>query len=203
MGYVPESNRGKDFWDYVYEAGFTPWDTGEPPGELVRLVEEGYLKPCRSIDIGCGTGSTVIYLASRGFEAYGLDISSVAIKKAMEKARVMDVSCKFIVADFTDTASIVNMGIRGFKLATDIGCFHSIGEGPERFSYKESLNHVLDVGGHFLLWCFEKGDYGWGPPGVDEGEVEALFRDRYEIVKRDVFSVTGRPMFFYLMIRCK
>jgi 2-polyprenyl-3-methyl-5-hydroxy-6-metoxy-1,4-benzoquinol methylase len=65
------------FWDLAYILG-APWDTGQPPGELTELIEEGRLEPCRVLDIGGGTGTSVVYLAIRGFEASGLDISRLA-----------------------------------------------------------------------------------------------------------------------------
>jgi hypothetical protein len=38
---------------------------------LVRLVESGQLEPCRAIDLGCGIGENVIYLAQQGFVRRG------------------------------------------------------------------------------------------------------------------------------------
>ena len=37
----------------------------------MRLVEIGKLQPCKAIDLGCGIGENVIYLAQQGFEANG------------------------------------------------------------------------------------------------------------------------------------
>jgi 2-polyprenyl-3-methyl-5-hydroxy-6-metoxy-1,4-benzoquinol methylase len=72
-----------NWWDLAYISGFTPWDTASPPAELEDLLERGLLKPCRALDIGCGTGGLVVYLAKRGFEVTGIDISIIAVKRAI------------------------------------------------------------------------------------------------------------------------
>jgi len=43
-----------------------PWNIETPPDVLVELVESGKVKPCKTIDLGCGTGNYAIYLASIG-----------------------------------------------------------------------------------------------------------------------------------------
>jgi len=60
-----------------------PWNFESPPKELVKLVDSGKVKPCKTIDLGCGTGNYAIYLASRGFDVIGIDISPTAIKIAL------------------------------------------------------------------------------------------------------------------------
>lgn len=43
------------------------------------------LKNGKLLDVGCGEGSISIELEKRGFEVYGIDFSSIAVKKAKEK----------------------------------------------------------------------------------------------------------------------
>ena len=47
-----------------------PWNMGTPPDLLRDLVESGRVTPCKTVDLGCGTGSYAIFLA-------GLDRKSV------------------------------------------------------------------------------------------------------------------------------
>jgi len=54
-------------YDLLYRVG-APWD-GPPRPELVTLVERGVLTPAhlppgRAIDLGCGTGANIVYLAA-------------------------------------------------------------------------------------------------------------------------------------------
>lgn len=72
-----------------------PWNIETPPDALVDLVESGKVKPCKTIDLGCGAGNYAIYLASIGFEVTGIDISPSAIKIAKENAMKKGVKCIF------------------------------------------------------------------------------------------------------------
>ena len=50
-----------------------------------------YLKPgSRVLDLGCGSGRDSRFLAERGFDAYGVDISKVAIERAISKTNSHD-----------------------------------------------------------------------------------------------------------------
>jgi ubiquinone/menaquinone biosynthesis C-methylase UbiE len=51
------------------------------------LVEQATgLTPGRALDVGCGEGGDVLWLASQGWQATGLDWSSVALGRAAEHA---------------------------------------------------------------------------------------------------------------------
>ncbi|MFC1980165.1 class I SAM-dependent methyltransferase [Chloroflexota bacterium] len=96
-------------WAWLWNLGYlrqAPWDIGGPRPELARLVENGKLEPCRTIDLGCGIEENVIYLTQQGFEATGTDISSRAIAKAQRKAMTAKVSPPFLVGDVTDLAAV-------------------------------------------------------------------------------------------------
>jgi cyclopropane fatty-acyl-phospholipid synthase-like methyltransferase len=53
--------------------------------ELRAVVENGRVQPGRALDLGCGTGTNVIYLAEHGFDAFGVDISSRAVATTRRK----------------------------------------------------------------------------------------------------------------------
>jgi 2-polyprenyl-3-methyl-5-hydroxy-6-metoxy-1,4-benzoquinol methylase len=78
-----------------------PWNIETPPDALVELVKSGKVKPCKTIDLGCGAGNYAIYLASIGFNVTGIDISPSAIKTAEENAKKRGAKCKcnFLVVD--------------------------------------------------------------------------------------------------------
>ena len=76
-----------------------PWNISDPPAVLVDLVEREIVRPCTTIDFGCGTGNYALYLASRGFDVTGIDKSPAAIRMAEKKARKQGIACSFLVAD--------------------------------------------------------------------------------------------------------
>ena len=57
-----------------------PWNLETPPDIIQNIVNSGRIKPCKAIELGCGTGNYVIYLSSMGFDTTGVDISGRAIE---------------------------------------------------------------------------------------------------------------------------
>jgi 2-polyprenyl-3-methyl-5-hydroxy-6-metoxy-1,4-benzoquinol methylase len=72
------------------------WNIVTPPDVLVSLVESRNVKPCKTIDLRCGTGKYSIYLASLGFEVPGIDNSLTAIKIAQQNAKKKGIKCDFL-----------------------------------------------------------------------------------------------------------
>jgi cyclopropane fatty-acyl-phospholipid synthase-like methyltransferase len=140
-------------WDLLYLLGKTPWDTGITPPELVRVVESGQVPPGRALDLGCGTGTNVIYLAQHGFEVVGVDISSRAIVVAhrkIEQAR-LNRRARVYAGDVTRLDGLPVTG--PFDLALDMGCFHSL-DLPGRRRYIAGLTRRMKPGGLYLLYAF-------------------------------------------------
>ncbi|MCW2607547.1 MAG: SAM-dependent methyltransferase [Frankiales bacterium] len=72
-------------WDERYEKGHAGGWTGEPNAVLVQ--EASALPPARALDVGCGEGGDALWLAARGWQVTGSDLSSVALDKAASAAR--------------------------------------------------------------------------------------------------------------------
>src|SRR5207302_11069633 len=104
-----------------------PWDTGVTPPELERFVASH--PPGRAIDLGCGTGTNVVYMARHGWDAVGIDLVGRAIAKARRRPRDAGVSCAFVVGDVAAFALP-----RPVYLALDIVCLHSIPAGQPAVS---------------------------------------------------------------------
>src|SRR5512141_2521730 len=88
------------FYELIYRYFRAPWDIAARD-ELVSLAESGCIKPCRAIDLGCGTGENAIYLAQKGFDVTGVDYAKAAIEKARRRAKDSGVQVRFIVDDLT------------------------------------------------------------------------------------------------------
>jgi len=185
------------WWDFAYRI-YAPWDNEEPPDELIELVEEERIRPGRALDVGCGTGNYTLFLASKGFEAVGVDISSAAIKKARVKAAKRNPNCLFYTADFLDAKSLGSVVEGAFDLVMDYGCFHSITR-QDRNRYLPSLKAVTRQGSLYLLWSFHPGSgapFGWF--GVDPREVRELFSQDFQILDE---RTAPRGKILYIMER--
>jgi cyclopropane fatty-acyl-phospholipid synthase-like methyltransferase len=179
----------------------SPWDTDEPPKELFELVEGGSIQPCRVLDVGCGTGSYIIYLASKGFNAVGIDVSSVAIKKARTKTTKRNVNCRFHAVNFLDLKALRSVIREPFDLVIDYGCLHSIKK-KDRELYTPSLKNVTHPQSLYILWTFRPDSsnikFLGGLGSVDPEEVrEQFFKDFNILEVRDA----TREKMFYLMQR--
>ena len=166
----------------------------------MELVQGGRVRVGRVLDIGCGTGTNVLYLAEKGFDVCGVDISKVAIRRAVAKARERELKCGFYVLDFLDTEA-VSRSFSTFDVVLDLGCFHSL-SAQDRLRYKESLKVVSRLGSIYLLWCFLRGSrWSCGPRGVNEDEAERTLSNEFRVVEKRRLNTSFREMLFYIMHR--
>src|SRR5256712_338929 len=77
---------GGDF-EKSYATGETPWDSGIPSAELVRVLDAGLLPGKTVLEIGCGTGTNAIALARRGYRVTAVDFVDMAVRRAREKSQ--------------------------------------------------------------------------------------------------------------------
>ncbi len=131
-----------------------PWNVETPPDALVELVDSGKVKPCKTIDLGCGAGNYAIYLASRGFDVTGIDISPTAVKIAKENAKKKRVKVNFIVADVLGDMKEVT---GTFDFAYDWEMLHHIFP-DKREKYVKNVHRILNLGGKYLSVCFSEKD---------------------------------------------
>jgi SAM-dependent methyltransferase len=129
-----------------YRTGKTPWDTGKPDFNLMQTVNTMAIKPCKALEIGCGTGDNSIWLSQENFDVLGVDTSEIAIQGATAKASKANVSCSFIVINFL-TSKIEGAP---FGFAFDRGCFHSFNLDEERKRFAENVAAHLENDGLWL-----------------------------------------------------
>jgi len=181
-----------DLW-YLFRP---PWDSGVTPPELTRLVESGALKPGKAIDLGCGTGTNVVYLAQHGFDVVGVDVARLAIVKARRKAKAAKVAARFFVHDVTDLSFLRET----FDFALDMGCLHSLNE-ADRTRYAASLGAVTRPGSLYLLYAFAPRQESWGPAGISREGVEQIFADSFRLTEMQEGTFAGRPSAWYYLAR--
>lgn len=170
-------------WNERYRSGDAPWDTGEPNAHLLEFVRSYPLVKGRALDIGCGSGTNVLWLAGQGFITLGVDVSSVAIQKARSKAADATRYCDLVVADFLSDP------IAGapFDFIFDLGCFHLFDEFEEQARFVERVASLLDGanGGKWLsiIGSTEGPARDFGPPRRSARDVISVIEPVLEILE--------------------
>ncbi|NVM04846.1 MAG: class I SAM-dependent methyltransferase [Candidatus Helarchaeota archaeon] len=178
-----------------------PWNFKTPPDLLIELIENGILKPCKAIDLGCGTGNTAIFLASQGFEVTGVDFSPVAIEIAKKNANSKKIKCNFLVAD---VLSNLNQIQETFDFAYDWELLHHIFP-DKRKGYIENVNKLLKPKGKYLSVCFSEKDPQFGGSGKyretiigtvlyfsSENEIKDLLEPYFNIIELKTIEIRGK-----------
>jgi 2-polyprenyl-3-methyl-5-hydroxy-6-metoxy-1,4-benzoquinol methylase len=191
-----------DFTDR-YAKGNTPWDSGKPSEELLRVVDAGKLTGKTVLEIGCGTGTNAIELARRGFEVTGIDYVDQAIQEAKRKARDAKVKVDFRVAD----ALKDDLG-GPYDILFDRGVYHHL-RTVDLNALLESLKRITRSGSWWLsLAGNAKEEHDPGPPVVHEHEIRTELASIFDIVELREFRFTTnqsdfRPLAWSILMRRK
>lgn len=158
----------------------------EPAAFLDDLIEIiGDVDGKKALDIGCGEGKDIIYLAEKGFDAYGFDITESGIRKTELLAKNRNVDIHAFVADvnnfeFDETFDLV------FSTGTIQYLFD---ENIEPFFKK--IKNMVNVGGYVYFNVFVDKPFLPIPPDWDKeekmwktGQLFTYFED-WEIIKVD------------------
>jgi len=138
-----------------------PWNSKTPPDAPAGLVQDGKVRPCRTIDLGCGAGNYAIYLAGLGFYVTGVDSSPAAIKIAKENAEKQGGRCRFIVADLPGDLHDVH---GTFDFTCDGEFLHHIY--PEDLeTYVKNVHKILNPEAMYFTVCFSEKDPRFGGSG--------------------------------------
>ncbi len=178
-----------------------PWNRETPPEILQRIVKNEKIKPCKAIELGCGTGNYVIYLSKMGFDVTGIDFSETAIKIAKNSAEKKGVRCNFIVADVLgDMAEIQDT----YDFAYDWEVLHHIFP-QDREKYISNIYRLLNPEGLYLSVSFSeespqfggKGKYRKTPLDTvlyfsSESEMVSLFKPHLEIEELKTVDIEGK-----------
>lgn len=178
-----------------------PWNLSEPPELLATAVETGKIKPCKTVDLGCGVGNYAIWLSRQGFDVIGMDISKNAIGLAEQLAEQKGVACRFIVVDlFSDMSEYHG----SFDFAYDWELLHHISP-EDRPVYIRNVHNILRPRGIYFSVCFSEKDIDFGGEGKyretrlgtilyfsSEGELKDLFEAFFNILELKTLEIKGK-----------
>ena len=185
-------------WNESYASGELPWDTGDPEPLLVEFVTSGGIAPTRTLEIGAGTGTNAIWLAERGFDVLGVDVSPLAVERARAKMKGRDLPCRFATLDFLATPAPGGP----FQFVFDRGCFHVFDEPEERARFAAQVAASLAPGGLWLslIGSTEGEPRDTGPPRRSAREVGLAIEPALEIVelRSAIFSSREAKAWFCL-----
>jgi ubiquinone/menaquinone biosynthesis C-methylase UbiE len=100
-----------------------PWFEPGPSPPVRMAVEEEFLpRGGNVLDVGCGAGSNVLFLAESGYLAHGIDLSPGAVRAA--RARAAEAG---LTADIQE-GDVLSLPFPSASLdgLVDNGCFHTL-----------------------------------------------------------------------------
>jgi SAM-dependent methyltransferase len=151
-----------EHWDKIFAS--RAWGK-YPPEELIRFVARTFTDPAerikmRALEIGCGTGANLWYLAREGFAISGIDGSKHAIATAVDRIRIEGL----FQADRPPDLKVGNFAVLPWKdsmfdFVVDIGALTSNTTEVVRSTIAEVVR-VLKPGGWFFGRMFGPGTTG-------------------------------------------
>ncbi len=180
-GIMPHGPNGVamvERWDERYRGeNPAPWDSGSPSRWLVEMIEDGTIKPGRVVELGCGSGTNSIYLATRGFDVTALDIAPTALAMAREKAARAGVKVRWLLADV-----LAPPALEPFDFIFDSGCYHGVRRGNAA-GYIRTANSLAKTGALMLILAGNANEpRHYGPPRVEETHLVGDFAETWDFV---------------------
>lgn len=185
------SARARAQWKQTYERtpyDRLPWFDPGPSPSSREAVKDRFLEKGGSVlDIGCGAGSNVIFLARSGFDAHGIDISPGAVEAA--RARIAKAGVRANVQE--GDALALPFADGALDGAIDHGCFHTLPV-RRRAEYAREVHRVLRGDGRLVLsWVAREFTGERGPPHRPSlEEVTAALEEAF-LFSRTVFRPTS------------
>lgn len=143
-------------WDPIWESVFKQQEWGKYPGEsLIQFIARNFYKKVRKnlflLEIGCGPGANIWYMAREGFQVTGIDGSKTAIDIAKERLHKEDLQANLVVGDIVKLPFDEN----SFDGVVDNECLYANNETNTVLILSE-INRVLKPDGLFYSRTFSK-----------------------------------------------
>ena len=165
-------------WNRRYLEHDLPWDSGIRSRELARVLDEGLVRPCRAVELGCGTGTNAVFLAQRGFDVTALDLAPRALEMARARAASAGVQVHFQEADLANLA----LEPEPFDFMFDRGCYHCVRRVALR-GFLRTLERLSRPGTRYLVLAGNANEQTEteGPPRVTEQEIRDDLRGLFRV----------------------
>ncbi len=173
-----------------YASGETPWDTGRPSHELVRVLDAGLLPGRTVLEMGCGSGTNALEFARRGYRVTAVDLIDRPVATARERAHQAGLAVDFRVGDLTK----IDLG-GPYDVLFDLGLYHGIRHRllPEFLS---TLGRVTRPGSRWLSVAGNAREVSErGPPVVSEEEFRRELGSLFRFVEVREFRMDLAPDF--------
>jgi SAM-dependent methyltransferase len=193
-------------WETHYQTGNTPWDSRITPPEVQefwasdRLPQTGL-----AIDVGCGPGTNVAFLARLGLTVIGTDLAGSALNLARQRLQAQRAVVRRRISFVQSDVSRLPLWRADAAYMLDIGCFHGLP--PERRDpYVQGIVNNLRPGGYYQLFAFDCLAHLTDDPvrqqrGMRETEVAARFAPYLDLVDEIRGNPDRYPCRWYLLRR--
>lgn len=167
-------------WNASYLANETPWDSGLVARELRILTTRLRGKGQKALELGCGSGTNALYLASCGFDVTGVDIASEAIARAQLQAASLGLSARFLQQDLTQWQCHEG----AYDLLFDRGCYHCLRREGQVHRYLSLAAAAVKQGGAALVLTGNCDSHNTsGPPKLSASDLVRDWEGSFEILE--------------------
>ncbi|WP_027861565.1 bifunctional 2-polyprenyl-6-hydroxyphenol methylase/3-demethylubiquinol 3-O-methyltransferase UbiG [Marmoricola sp. URHB0036] len=181
-----------EFWDERYGSSPALW-SGHV--NAVVMTETESLPPGTALDVGCGEGGDALWLAGRGWQVEGVDVSQVALDRAARHAAAAGAEAEGRLTWTKRDLMSWRPPERAYDLVT-VSFMHL--PGGDRRAVYAGLADAVVVGGTFLVGAHSPLDIGVVPRPDDPDlyftaeELAAGLDDRWEILTSEERPRPGR-----------
>ena len=155
-------------WDPTWETIFRTREWGRyPPEELVRFTMRHYgdvpdRSQVRVLEVGCGTGANLWFLAREGFNAWGIDGSETAVEKAKYRIREAGgIGFQVLTGDAARLDDIVLPRAGLFDAVVDVCCLQH-NRLADIQAIVDQMHAILKPGGRIFSMMAASGSWGDG-----------------------------------------
>jgi len=147
-------------WESMYQKGY---GARYPNEELVRFISRLFKnlkkekKSVKILEVGCGSGANVWYLAREGFSVYGIDGSETAINVCAERLKKEGLKAEIKIGDM----STLPYSDKYFDVVIDIASIqHNTPDEIKKIIAE--IYRVMKAGGSFFSFTRSDKDYLFG-----------------------------------------